>query len=52
MTFKRVVITRRGGPEVLRIVEETVREPAPGEVRIIRTLAAGSTVGKLVLTFE
>jgi len=51
MTFKRVVITRRGGPEVLRIVEETVREPAPGEVRI-RTLAAGSTVGKLVLTFE
>ena len=40
MSFERVVITRRGGPEVLRIVEETVREPAPGEVRI-RTLAAG-----------
>jgi len=40
MTFKRVVITRRGGPEVLRMVEEAVREPEPGEVRI-RTLAAG-----------
>jgi len=40
MTYKRVVITRRGGPEVLRIVEEIVREPAPGEVRI-QTLAAG-----------
>jgi NADPH2:quinone reductase len=40
MRFRRVVVTRRGGPEVLRIVEEDVREPAPGEVRI-RTLAAG-----------
>ena len=40
MSFRRVVITRRGGPEVLRIVEEAVREPGPGEVRI-RTLAAG-----------
>jgi NADPH2:quinone reductase len=40
MRVRRVVITRRGGPEVLRIVEEAVREPAPGEVRI-RTLAAG-----------
>jgi NADPH2:quinone reductase len=40
VSFKRVVVTRRGGPEVLRIVEEAVREPEPGEVRI-RTLAAG-----------
>jgi NADPH2:quinone reductase len=40
MGFRRVVVTRRGGPEVLRIVEEALREPAPGEVRI-RTLAAG-----------
>ena len=35
-----MVVTRRGGPEVLRIVEEALREPAPGEVRI-RTLVAG-----------
>jgi NADPH2:quinone reductase len=40
MRFRRVIVTRRGGPEVLRVVEDTLREPAPGEVRI-RTLAAG-----------
>jgi NADPH2:quinone reductase len=40
MTYQRVVVARRGGPEVLQIVEEAVREPRPGEVRI-RTLAAG-----------
>jgi NADPH2:quinone reductase len=40
MKYKRVVITRRGGPEVLRIAEEALREPGPGEVRV-RTLAAG-----------
>jgi NADPH2:quinone reductase len=51
MSYRRVVVTRRGGPEVLRIVEEAVREPEPGEARI-RTLAAGATVGKLVLSFE
>jgi NADPH2:quinone reductase len=40
MSYRRAVVTRRGGPEVLRIVEEAVREPGPGEARI-RTLAAG-----------
>ena len=40
MTYERVVVTRRGGPEVLRVVEEPLREPGPGEVRI-RSLAAG-----------
>ncbi|MFQ5477268.1 MAG: medium chain dehydrogenase/reductase family protein [Candidatus Binatia bacterium] len=40
MKYKRVVVTRRGGPEVLRVVEEALREPGPGEVRV-RTLAAG-----------
>jgi NADPH2:quinone reductase len=40
MGARRVVITRRGGPEVLRIVEEDLREPQAGEARI-RTLAAG-----------
>lgn len=39
-TYRRVVVTRRGGPEVLRVVEEALRAPGPGEVRI-RTLAAG-----------
>ncbi len=36
----RVVITRRGGPEVLQVVEETRPEPQPGEVRL-KVLAAG-----------
>jgi NADPH2:quinone reductase len=40
MKYKRVVVTRRGGPEVLRVVEDALREPGPGEVRV-RTLAAG-----------
>ena len=40
MKYRRVVITRRGGPEVLQVVEEDPREPGPGEVRV-RTLAAG-----------
>lgn len=36
----RVVVVRRGGPEVLQLVEESMPEPAPGEVRL-RVLAAG-----------
>lgn len=38
--FKRVIATRRGGPEVLQIREEELAEPGPGEVRV-RVLAAG-----------
>jgi NADPH:quinone reductase-like Zn-dependent oxidoreductase len=40
MKYERVVITRHGGPEVLQVVEDALREPGPGEVRL-RTLAAG-----------
>ena len=32
--YHRVVISRRGGPDVLRMVEETLPEPGPGEVRV------------------
>lgn len=39
MTYKSVVVTARGGPDVLRIVEQELRPPAPGEARI-RILAA------------
>jgi NADPH:quinone reductase-like Zn-dependent oxidoreductase len=39
-TYARVVIERRGGPEVLRVVQEPLREPGPGEVRV-RTIASG-----------
>lgn len=34
MKYKSVVVTRRGGPEVLRIVEKELREPTAQEVRI------------------
>jgi NADPH2:quinone reductase len=38
--MKRVVVERYGGPEVLKIVEEDVPRPGPGEVRV-GVLAAG-----------
>jgi hypothetical protein len=37
---RRVVVTRHGGPEVLRVVEEALPEPGGGEVRV-KVLAAG-----------
>ncbi len=36
----RVVVARRGGPEVLEVVTESVPEPGPGEIRV-KTVAAG-----------
>jgi len=36
----RVVVTRRGGPDVLEVVTEGLPVPGPGEIRV-RTLAAG-----------
>ncbi len=39
-TMKRVVVDHFGGPEVLRVVEDDVPRPGPGEVRV-RVLAAG-----------
>jgi len=39
-TMKRVVVDHYGGPEVLRVVEDDVPQPGPGEVRV-RVLAAG-----------
>jgi NADPH:quinone reductase-like Zn-dependent oxidoreductase len=34
MSYKSVVVTKRGGPEVLQITENDLREPSPGEARI------------------
>ena len=40
MRSKAVVVTRNGGPEVLRVEERELREPGPGELRV-RVEAAG-----------
>jgi NADPH:quinone reductase-like Zn-dependent oxidoreductase len=43
MKYKSVIVTRKGSPEVLKIVENDLREPLAGEVRI-KILA--TTVGR------
>lgn len=48
MRYKRVVVTNRGGPEVLQIVEEQVPEPGIGDVRV-RILAAGVSYADLLM---
>ena len=40
MTYRRVVVSKHGGPEVLQVVEEELPEPKPGEARV-RVQAAG-----------
>jgi NADPH:quinone reductase-like Zn-dependent oxidoreductase len=40
MKHRRVVVTRHGGPDVLRVMEEDLPEPKPGEVRV-KVEAAG-----------
>ncbi len=34
MTYKSIIVTERGGPEMLHVVENELRPPAAGEVRI------------------
>ena len=40
VVMTRVVVTRRGGPDVLQVVEEDLPEPQAGEARV-KVLAAG-----------
>ena len=40
MKYRSIVATQRGGPEVLQIVENDLREPVAGEVRL-KVLASG-----------
>jgi NADPH2:quinone reductase len=47
MKNTRVVATRYGGPEVLRVAEEDCPEPKPGEVRV-RVRAAGVALPDLM----
>jgi NADPH:quinone reductase-like Zn-dependent oxidoreductase len=39
-TYGRIVISRSGGPEVLDVVEDELRDAREGEVRV-KVLAAG-----------
>lgn len=47
-TAHRIIVPRRGGPEVLQWVEMTLPEPAPGEVRV-RVEAAGVSAYDVML---
>ena len=40
MKYKRIVVSRHGGPDVLQVIEDDLPEPNPGEVRV-KVLAAG-----------
>jgi NADPH2:quinone reductase len=40
MTYRAVMVTKKGGPEVLQIVELPLEEPGPGQLRV-RVCAAG-----------
>src|SRR5512146_1146027 len=44
----RIMVTRYGGPEELRVVEEECPEPKAGEVRV-RVLAAGVALPDLMM---
>ena len=45
--YTRIVAARRGGPEVLEIQADELREPGPGEARV-RVLRAGAAFGDLM----
>jgi NADPH2:quinone reductase len=47
-THRRIVVSRRGGPEVMQVMEEDLPEPKVGEVRV-RTAAAGISAVDLML---
>jgi NADPH2:quinone reductase len=46
--YRRVVVSQHGGPNVLHVVEDTLPEPQPGEVRV-RILAAGVSFADVLM---
>ncbi len=44
----RIVVSRRGAPDVLQVIEEKIPEPMPGEVRV-EVLAAGVSAYDLLV---
>lgn len=47
MRYQHVIATRKGGPEVLEVVQADLRPPAPAEVRV-RVQRAGAAFGDLL----
>jgi NADPH:quinone reductase len=47
-TYRRVTVTKLGGPEVLQILEDELPQPGPGAVRV-RILAAGLSLPDLFM---
>lgn len=47
MSYKSVIVTRKGSPEVLKVVENEMHEPLSGEVRIkvLATSVGGTDIG-------
>src|SRR5512143_97116 len=43
-TYRAVLLTRKGGPEALQVVELPLEEPGPGRVRVrVRATGIGAT---------
>jgi NADPH2:quinone reductase len=41
-TYRAVMLTKKGGPEVLQIVERPIEQPGPGQLRVrIRAFGRG-----------
>lgn len=50
MKNNRIVITARGGPEVLKMIEEDLPEPRPGEVRL-KVLVTGVAFADVLMRY-
>ena len=57
-TYRAVMLTKAGGPEVLQVVDLPVESPGPGQLRVrVRAAGVGSTdlivlAGKLSVRAE
>ena len=50
MKQKQVLITKKGGPEVLEVVEREAPEPGPGEARV-KVLASGVAFADVMMRY-
>lgn len=49
MKYKRLIVTQRGGPEMLQAVEEELRPPVASEARVRVLTAVVSPMGRRVM---